>query len=613
MANAFIFASRVRGSYTKYLISLTIQGQMLPGEQVVNQNGNFTGFAVSYGYSGQRLVRTIDLNRRTDRSGILEFEFDPRNTYDLEGFIHTNRGGYRSQKITISTITPPNDPPAPSTSIIEVDGVPHIKLNIKPPSHWGGGTPSMYGILYWSPEDQPIVKRSKIVSIAGSGYPQSTNYIMEGLIPDKNYVFQISARNEEVGFPSQYGPQTQPIYLPLPPFTLFDKSSWQLLNIPTRIKNQLNKAADSWTNFITINPEIRKKIRKLDPLFNGIRLQRTTGIPDQNKSAVACVPNRIVSVYDPNFAQAGCVSVSFSMRLNPYYYDILTDYDWELAFTHQLGHALGLGFINKLSQSAYPTYQLDGANWPNAQRAYNTMRVPPFANAIKGRTKIPLDHLGPTVTDDVVGFDGTPINTTEYTPQTNTGSSYWHWGILRNNYTRATFFHPADHINHDIMGYRVPNQDKMISLLSIKALVDMGYSEVSPNNYQIKRYTTSMPQTTITNKQLCSGLGSLIQQPGNNIEALSLDVIDSNDSNPIIIGSITRDSVVSYLEPDETNACIKWYCSESGCVSTNVLEFASSGNLYDTLEECEDNCTDSAGILSAQYTFDAKSQTWRIK
>lgn len=558
-------------------------------------------------YYGNRFIY-----RKTVPGGVNPLILPANKLYNIKAKLWTTMGVYETNTVLINTTGKPTAPRNLTASVNHDQQL--ITLNWLPPLSWGpaGNTqndsPEKYEISRYLLSNPNTVYRTTIFPINTSfAFPLPT------FAPNQKYGFYITAFNQETKLPS---PQSNVAIIDtsLPAFKLFNRSSWNnRTDIPTKIKNQLNKAADSWEQFVTVHKDIVSRVIGLYPKFaNGISLKKLTINSDASKSAVGCVPNEVSSVFLPEIsAQNGIIAISFSMRLNSYFFDRLTDYDWELALTHHLGHALGLGYINRSSRSGYPEYQLDGANWPNAQRAYNTMRVPPFANARKGRTKIPLDHLGPTVTDDVVGFDGTPINTAGYAPQSDTGSNYWHWGILRNNYNRTTFLHPADHINHDIMGYRVPNQDKMISLLSIKALVDMGYSEVSPNNYQIKRYTISMPQTTITNQQMCKGLSSTLVN--REITVASVEE-DSSDVDAIInICSIYPDRIVSHLDPDETNPCIKWYCSDSGCVSTNVLEFATSGNLYDTLEECEDNCTDSAGILSSQYIFDTQSKTWRSK
>lgn len=612
--NAFLGATRVgyvglNPVYNKYRLNISLSSS------INSSNYTASSFWVKYGLGNGSRIYTINLDALSQNRGSVEFEFDPRSTYTLQGYGTYSNTPFTTNIITINTLTPPDAPPPPSASILEIDGVPQVKLNIKPPSHWGGGTPRSYNIQYFSPQDEPPVRRFKSFNIVGGGYPDSLNYIVEGLSTDKNYVFKISATNLEVGVPSEWSLESKAIHLPSRKFTLFDRSSWNNSSLPQKIKDQFNKAADSWETYITITPDIVKILQNKFTGFEGL-IGYITTFSDPDRYAMACAPSKSIKLPGGKL-----ITFRYDIKINTALFNTLTDYDWELVITHQLGHGLGLGYkhylnnifstnysAHKIPSYGYPKYQLEGKLFSNAQDAYNKMRSPPFQNAIKGRKYIPLDHIGHVVADDVTGFDDTPSifandDKAKEPPQQNILNDFYHWGCVRNNYDRHTVLHPTTHINNDIMSYRYPDQNKTISLLSIKMLVDLGYSEVNPNTYQIK--TEPMAETTITNKQLCSYY--TLNEP----VIQSTEMILLQESSVDLI--INKDDIIINLEPEEIDPCAKWYCSESGCVQINSFEFFGDGTLYDSLEECEADCTDSAGVLSSQFIFDTQSKTWRNK
>jgi hypothetical protein len=614
-------------------------------------------------YSSSSLINkniSLDILDNTTAEGSIIFP--AKSVYTCYVILKTSatfgQSSYTSNTVTAVTVTKPSVPTNLRASIVElVDPInsefyiPNIKLEWDATSDWGGGTPGVYVIIYKS-SDNPNIWRFRSIN---TGFPF---YIFDDLPPEKTYTFRIAAENIE--FPTNVtdlvtnsSAPSNSVYLPKRQyptiqFKLFNRSSWNnRSDIPVKIKTQLNKAADRWEKYITINDTRLTRILSLRPSFiRGISLEQLTINNNPNMSAAACVRSEVVTVFDMDgldkdgnpirdgrgfFSKiAGVVTLGFRMRLNSHFFDTLTDGDWLLALTHHLGHALGLGsnpLFNELRIrpedaliQKYPRFQLSETFFPNAQKAYNKMRFPPFVNIIKGRRFIPLDHLGPQTTDDIVGFDGTPNNADQFQPQniTFTGGQLngleiptFHWGILKNSSSRFTSLHPTDHINHDIMGYRYPNQDKSISLLSIKALVDLGYSEKSPNDEEILRYNSLNPQpeTTITNQQLCKNLGQN-EDWGINFTPLNSE---STPLEPTIIGEIYNDTIISFEGPNKTNQCIKWYCSESGCVEKHSLGVFNNAVGYDTEQICEDNCTDSAGTpYSYQFVFDVQSKTWKI-
>jgi hypothetical protein len=528
--------------------------------------------------------------------------------YNAKAKIWTTRGVYETETVLINTTGKPTAP-RNLTASLDIDQQ-LITLNWLPPLSWGRGSNSPGSTTADSPEKYEI--SHYLISNPNTVYRTVTSPIFTSysfplatFAPNQKYGFYITAFNKETKIPSPPSNVAQIDTSSPTAFKLFDRSSWNnRTDIPTNIKNQLNKAEDSWEQFIKINVDLYKRLQFVFPRFkNGIYLKNINIVNDPTKSAVACVPNETIQTFKQG-TQNGIVTASFSMRLNAYYFYRLTDYDWELAFTHHLGHALGLGFVNRGSFSRYPTYQLNGEQFPNAQGAYNSRKIPSFK---KDRKFIPLDHLGPETTDNNVGFDGTPSTTDSVPPEASTGSLYWHWGLLRNKHTRFTSLHPTSHINNDIMGYRYPNQDKVISLLSIKALVDLGYEEVQPNSYQIK--SANIPYTTITNKQLCSGLnGSVV-----NGKDIMIASTDTTASNKIEICGVYEDEII--IDSDTfVDVCKKWYCEPSGCVDKYQIEvFEQNKTGYDTFDECEENCTDSAEMISMQYVFDTLSKTWRSR
>jgi hypothetical protein len=241
--------------------------------------------------------------------------------------------------------------------------------------------------------------------------------------------------------------------------SLFDKSSWQS-KVPAPYLNYLNQAADRWTGFVKYNPSIFTSIQGLYPGWNGLKLKNDSPGPtpvniynDPTSNAIAsCGPYNYVDFV----SGVAFNSVNFYVNINSYYESMFSPTDWVNLLTHELGHALGIGIYWDSSFQPFgavppANFFLDGTAYTHAQSAYNSI-------VGSSRVKIPLENTG----------------------SSGTASGHWDNDFRPSSATGSLGVSYPGLSNELMVGYYSAGLNSILSQLSIQALVDFNYQEVSP-------------------------------------------------------------------------------------------------------------------------------------
>jgi hypothetical protein len=305
---------------------------------------------------------------------------------------------------------------------------------------------------------------------------------------------------------------------------LFDKSSWANIgsgNYSTPYKSYLDQAADRWAQFVKIDSTIVDHIKNTpsstEPVWDGIKIASQDSVdfaygpgnfaitinnnPSDNYIA-SCGP---IEVMEPNrfSGDLSIIPLNFIVQINDHYSDPsnpskLTSQEWVNVFTHELGHALGIGvFWNPANRGdpdanppipadPYPVWSalsnpvgsfLNGyLDKDGNQRSFNVLQNAQKAyNEIVGDlslTKIPLETSANALSRDSHWNDQ---------PSTDNGNNYP--GLF-------------DEI---MVSTNVPNM--AISRLSIKTLVDFrSYQEINVDAQEATPDTTIVPSMSVASK-----------------------------------------------------------------------------------------------------------------
>jgi len=254
---------------------------------------------------------------------------------------------------------------------------------------------------------------------------------------------------------------------------LFDKSSW--LSVPQPYLGYLNLAADRWTKYIKYNAEIYVEIKKdqakqRQRVWNGLCLDLNKFDMINNPMSITIASCGPLDAYDLDDEKGiKCNSATFQLVINDYFKNIYTAKDWVDILTHEFGHALGIGAFWQpevaLKTGVEPPVNslLNGNTYINAKNAYNSITS-------LTRTKIPLSP------DD----DGHWPE--EYRSPSGNEQSYYGFS------------------NELMVPSFSSGKISILSLLSIKTLVDLGYEEVSPGSSEgIPNVITSISSFSVVN------------------------------------------------------------------------------------------------------------------
>jgi hypothetical protein len=223
---------------------------------------------------------------------------------------------------------------------------------------------------------------------------------------------------------------------------LFDYDSFDI--VPLFYRKLLYAAASRWENFIDLNPIIRNLAKeKIDPNFCGIKLTEYSAADINLKKLgfwAACSP---LLVAYTNVSKSKFNSLSFKLIINEDIECLWPKFTILNILTHELGHALGLIVKRKRA--------LKSSEFPNALEAYK----------------------------NITGINSTKLITNK---SSSPFSADNHWSP--NNIKFKNTIQPG--FSNEIM---LPTIDannfldqKLISLLSIKYLVDYNYIEKNPGS-----------------------------------------------------------------------------------------------------------------------------------
>lgn len=218
---------------------------------------------------------------------------------------------------------------------------------------------------------------------------------------------------------------------------LFDKSSWSDAVGP--IKALLDSAADRWATYLKLNSITVESMRRLNKNWNGIALSKLTFINNPCLDLLAVC--NVESYY--NLPNNKINTLTFNLIINIAKINLI---NLDL-ITHELGHAIGIGTL--WNSNFIDSSTLSGNIYNNTLNAYNTL----INNSIIGNNIIPIeDYPLITAKDKHFEMETRIIN-----------------GV----------FYPG--IPNEIMRRTNPN-NLVLSLISIKNAVDIGYIEKNPGS-----------------------------------------------------------------------------------------------------------------------------------
>ena len=237
---------------------------------------------------------------------------------------------------------------------------------------------------------------------------------------------------------------------------LFNKSSFVGV-VPEPYLGYLNQAVDRWATYIKFNPAVFAAIKASTFGWNGIKLQSYTELNNPASSTIAsCGVHFYYDVQNPG-PGVQFNTKSFRLTINKHFASIYNSADWVNVLAHELGHALGIGIF--WSSALQPTgavppqdFFLLSSGYPTAQDGYNDIV------GDGSLTKVPLETSGDGGTASAHWDD-------DLRPSSAAGS-------LGKNYPGLT--------DELMLGFYNQGSTLKISQLSIGALVDFGYQEVTP-------------------------------------------------------------------------------------------------------------------------------------
>lgn len=281
---------------------------------------------------------------------------------------------------------------------------------------------------------------------------------------------------------------------------LFDKDSWLFYNMPEKIRNALNKAADVWNSIFCLDSSVVNFVKQNSPSWEGITLDNFNITFSNDNWLASCGPQSVADILDADNVKYN--TINFVLNVNSRYINTVNDLDWKWIFVHELGHALGIGTLWNRTNN----FWLKQSYYPLTGNAYN--------NLINDtRLLIPIEDAG------------------------GAGTQGGHWEDNSRNPTYPNsngFAYPG--IPMDIMvGAIVLNQSEntriaSLTQVTINNIIDIGY---------IPKSQWPINSLLIANDSIAEPDGDIIIQPNNS------NIFHFNDScKKYIFNYISHDYII---------------------------------------------------------------------
>ena len=420
----------------------------------LNGGAEITNYIVQRKINGQldaAYVSTNTLNTTLTVSGLTN-----GTTYVFR-INATNINGYNvywsglSQPVTPGAL-PPGVPTNLSVWIVDDTGV---SLSWSPPIDDGGVAVTSY-VVQAKPVDGPTIWRT-----ISTDYTPGVSSPIDGL-DDLAIMFRVAAVNV-----TGAGAYTDQSIAVTPSNKLFDKSSWRSV-VAEPYFSYLNKAADRWYKYIKYKDSYRTTLASMVPNWNGLKLDAYQLFNDSNSTLVAATASQ-TWVQLPPYNGKKWNMVSFNLYINDAFH-AKTERGWINTLTHELGHALGIGAFwgSEYTGTPLSNYFLSGAAYPLTQSAYNSITG-------STRVKVPLENVSsPTAT----ASPGDP-----FTGDSPTINKHWDDSFRTATAPGSLGVSYAGLFNELMIGWDLEGVDVVLSSISIKHLVDLGWEEINPARF----------------------------------------------------------------------------------------------------------------------------------
>jgi hypothetical protein len=360
-------------------------------------------------------------------------------------------GGYSPQS---QLVIPGGNPPGAPTNLVATAGIfsPHIinnvRLNWTDPVDNGGSAITSYVVM--AKVNLPGV-RPYIDVVSNYTKNNVITDIPESLL-NTPIVFIVAAVNA-AGVGAFSNPSNSVIIDRIQRPHLFDKNSWVGI-VEEPYLTYLNEAADRWNLYIKYNPDLRAFIESDQPGWQGLRLNVYTLYTTPAAGTIASAGPTDLSYTFSYLNKNRRSSYRFDLNIYDAYRNIYNRDNWVDILTHELGHALGLGTFWGLTNFERDTVNsfISQSVFPETQAAYNSITS-------TVRSKVTIESQG------------------------GAGSINSHW---ENNFRPASaagslgVSYPG--LTNELMksSILVGEAKLVLSMLTIKNLVDMGWMEVNP-------------------------------------------------------------------------------------------------------------------------------------
>lgn len=318
-------------------------------------------------------------------------------------------------------------------------------------STWNSWTISNADVNLIKNSNVPSLRAIDIFSLSPPSFDNQSGGLPQGL-----YEMQIQAVNRD-GVSS-----FTPIYtFDTTRNLLFNKSIMDIDIfdiIPSRHKRLITEAMNIWEKYIRYNKVVFESLKSTysdDYDWDGLTLAEWETFNNPNTSTIAAAYQY---TYPYEIGGVQCAPAFYGLRYNAAK-ELESDAWWLRVWLHELGHALGIGSLwdkDICPGATEPTNNLlNGTVYSRTQAAYNTI--------LQNNTRkfVPLESSG------------------------GQGTVNGHWeDVYRNAVAPSTINYPG--LTNELMIGNIPpgaaNPVRILSSLTIKALVDLGWEEVLPNS-----------------------------------------------------------------------------------------------------------------------------------